>query len=277
MADHNPTEHEHERVAALAAELEHLFGPAPELAAVLGSGWSAAVGDLLGPAATVATPASWPRPTILGHAVELRRGALADRQVLICGGRVHAYEGHPARVLVRGVRALARWGVRGVLLLNAAGSLRPEIAPGGFLLLRDHLRLGMPDPNAADQTESGTAVFLDSQDLYDGAWRAALRANLPGLAEGIYAGVPGPSYETPAEIAMLQAAGAHVVGMSTVPEVLAARAAGMRVAAVSLVTNYAAGVAGGRPEHGEVLTVAARHAKAAAALVTVAVAAAPAI
>lgn len=256
---------ERDTVAGLHRALRAAFGAPPEVAVFLGSGWREGATGLLTEAEALPLAAfpGWPRPRVPGHAAELAVGLFEGRRVALCGGRVHAYEGHPARELVRGVRALARWGCPAFVLLNAAGSLREDLPPGTLLALRDHLNFGLPNPLAADQSEDGTPLFLDLVDLYDPAWRGRLLRAVPELREGVYAGVPGPSYETPAEVRHLAGLGAEAVGMSTIPEAIAAGAAGTRVLAVSFLSNYAAGLHGSRPSHGEVLAAAAEHARAA--------------
>jgi purine-nucleoside phosphorylase len=255
---------EAERVDALALALRRKWGAPPQITVVSGSGWfDLAAGALV--AADFAPTADfphWPMPRVPGHRAEIRLGELEGRRVAVVGGRVHAYEGRSAAEIVRGVRAMAAWGAPAVLLLNAAGSLDPARPPGSLLAVADHLNCGLPNPLCGMQ-DGASSPFLDLTELYDAAWRARLRARAPAVGEGIYAGVIGPSYETPAEVRALRALGADAVGMSTIPEALAARAAGMRVCALALLTNFAAGLSGGRPSHAEVLAAGAAHAAAA--------------
>ena len=269
---------EEDRVAELAAALGSRLGAAPEVAVILGSGWSDQAAGLLKDRQVVplAELPELPLPRVEGHAAELQIGVLAGRRCLLQGGRVHAYEGYAAAELVRAARALARWGVPSLLLLNAAGGVRPDLDPGSLMPFADHINLGLPNPLAAPETPDGKHVFLDLVDLYDPPWREALlRSSEEVAAPGVYAGLPGPSYETPAEVARLAAMGASAVGMSTIPEAIAARAAGARVFALSLITNFAAGVSGSRPSHDEVLETASAHGAAAARVLAAAVAAAP--
>ncbi len=260
----------------LAAALATALGPAPEVAVILGSGWNERARDLLSAATSLSLAGldGWPQPRVAGHGGGLMVGELDGLTVALCGGRVHAYEGYPARELVRGVRALVRWGAPAVLLLNAAGSTREARPPGTLMPVADHINHGLPNPLAADQSEDGSAAFVDLVDLYDPAWRGRLAAAEPGLEPGVYAGLPGPSYETPAEVRAMASLGADAVGMSTIPEAIAARAAGARVMAVSLLSNYAAGVGGSRPSHLEVLATAAAHGEEAARVLAAAVVAA---
>ncbi len=261
----------------LARSLALSLGASPDVAVVLGSGWKERARDLLSDPKILplAELEHWPQPKVQGHGAELSLGGFEDQRVLLVSGRVHAYEGYPARVLVRGVRALVRWGTKRVLLLNAAGSTREDRPPGSLMPLSDHINYGLPNPLAAHHTEDGKALFLDLVDLYDPAWRARLRVAEPDLDWGVYVGMSGPTYETPAEVRAMTALGADAVGMSTVPEALAARAAGARVMAVSLISNYAAGVGGSRPSHQEVLDTAAAHGERAAEVLAAAIRAAP--
>jgi purine-nucleoside phosphorylase len=253
---------EEDRVETLARALRERLGPPPQITVVLGSGWrECAAGLLVMPvAADLATLPDWPVPRVAGHGVKILAGLLDGRRVALCGGRVHSYEGYSAAEIVRGVRATVAWGARNVLLLNAAGSLDPARPPGSLMPFADHLNLGLPDPTAAGASPDGAVKFQDLVDLYDPAWRERLVLRVPRARPGVYAGLPGPSYETPAEIRALRTLGADAVGMSTIPEAIAARAAGARVLAISLLTNFAAGVAGGRPNHEEVLATASAQA-----------------
>jgi purine-nucleoside phosphorylase len=264
---------ERSRVETLAAALRERFGAPPDLTVVLGSGWRDRAASLLVAAASadLRTLPGWPTPSVEGHGGELRVGAVGDRRVALVTGRVHAYEGFGAAELVRGLRACAAWGSGAALLLNAAGSLDPGLPPGSLMPCADHLNLGLPNPLAAGASPDGRPQFQDLVGLYDAAWRARLLAREPELRAGIYAGLPGPSYETPAEIRALHGLGADAVGMSTIPEAIAARAAGMRVMAISLISNLAAGLVPGGPSHAEVLRTASAHAARAAEVLRAAI------
>lgn len=268
---------EQSKIADLATALAETLGEAPEVAVVLGSGWKEqAAGLLEGPQSVAcADLPGWPTPRVAGHGAELTLGTVEGRRTLLCGGRIHSYEGYPAAELVRGVRALAAWGTGSLLLLNAAGSLCADLPPGSLVALCDHINFGIPSPLRADQTPDGSVEFVDLVDLYEPSWRASLRGSCPDVGEGVYAGLPGPNYETPAEISMFARLGADLVGMSTIPEAIAARAVGLPVLAMSMVTNLGAGLEGSRPSHGEVLDTAAEHGGRAAEVLAAAVAAAP--
>lgn len=260
---------ERSRIEILARALRIRFGPPPDLTVVLGSGWRDRAAGLLvaSEAAELRGFPGWPAPSVAGHGGEIRVGAASDGcRVALVTGRVHAYEGFRAAEIVRGVRACAAWAGGGgaLLLTNAAGSLDPARPPGALMPLSDHLTLGLPNPLAAAETPDGRPCFLDLVDLYDPAWRARLCAREPSLRPGVYAGLPGPSYETPAEIRACRILGADAVGMSTIPEAIAGRAAGLRVLAISLISNLAAGMAARGPSHAEVLDTASAHAARAA-------------
>jgi purine-nucleoside phosphorylase len=174
--------------------------------------------------------------------------------VLVFVGRVHLYEGHPVPVLVHGVRTAIAAGCRAVVLTNAAGGIREGFAVGQPVLLADHLNLTGESPLAGPPPPAGyPSRFTDLTDLYSPRIRAVARAADPGLAEGVYAALPGPHYETPAEIRMLRALGADLVGMSTALEAIAARHLGAEVAGISLVSNLAAGLSGSGLDHAEVV------------------------
>ena len=165
--------------------------------------------------------------------MEVVEGTLGGVPTLAFRGRLHFYQGYPMAEVVQTVSAAHEWGAGVLFLTNAAGALRPGIAPGEVVLLADHLNL-MPD-----NPLRGSSAFVDLVGAYDAGLRAAAQAAGGPLQEVVYAGVPGPSFETPAEVRMLAGLGADIVGMSTVPEVIMARRYGMRVLAVSVVTNQA--------------------------------------
>jgi purine-nucleoside phosphorylase len=219
-----------------------------DVAIILGSGWAPAVDELGDPVAVVpvAELSGFMPPTAEGHGGELLSLRLGDHRVLVFVGRIHAYEGHDLRHVVHPVRAACAAGVRTVVLTNAAGGLRADFAVGQPVLISDHLNLTGRSPLVG-------AHFVDMVDAYSPRLRAVAREIDPALAEGVYAGLNGPQYETPAEIRMLRTLGADLVGMSTVHETVAARAAGAEVLAVSLVTNLAAGMTGQPLSHEEVL------------------------
>jgi purine-nucleoside phosphorylase len=232
-----------------------------EVAVVLGSGWSPAVAALGTPTAVLpqADLPGFRPPTAVGHTGELLSMRIGAHRVLVLVGRVHAYEGHDLCHVVHPVRAACATGVRIVVLTNAAGGLRPDMAVGQPVLISDHLNLTARSPLVGPQ-------FVDLTDAYAPRLRQLARRADPELTEGVYAGLPGPHYETPAEIRMLRKLGADLVGMSTVHETIAARAAGAEVLGVSLVTNLAAGISGEPLSHAEVLAAGAASASRMGAL-----------
>jgi purine-nucleoside phosphorylase len=197
--------------------------------------------------------AGMPASGVAGHAGAFVRGRLAGVEVLVQLGRAHLYEGHRPQAVARSVRACAALGVRGIVLTNAAGSLRREWGAGTLMRITDHLNGQRATPLARGEGGYGTPWDADWGACLDAA---AARAGL-ALERGVYAGVIGPRYETPAEIALLARLGAHAVGMSTVQEALAAHASGMRVAGVSLLANLAAGLADAPLAHADVLAAGA--------------------
>lgn len=227
-----------------------------DVAIVLGSGWSPAVVALgteaIGKTAVLpqADLPGFRPPTAIGHTGELLSMRIGEHRVLVLVGRIHAYEGHDLCHIVHPVRAACAAGVRAVVLTNAAGGLRPDMAVGEPVLISDHLNLTARSPLVGPQ-------FVDLTDAYSPRLREFARQADPTLSEGVYAGLPGPHYETPAEIRMLRTLGADLVGMSTVHETIAARAAGAEVLGVSLVTNLAAGIGGQPLSHVDVLSAGA--------------------
>lgn len=203
----------------------------------------------------------FPLPTVEGHQGELVLGSLAGRSVLAQSGRFHCYEGHDANVTALPVRVFASLGIGTVLLTNAAGGVRRTFGPGTLMLISDHLNLTGRNPLIGPVLE-GETRFPDMSDPYDRALRERARqvALEKGIAlpEGVYAGLLGPTYETPSEVRMLERLGADAVGMSTVLEVIAARARGMRCLGISTITNSAAGIGTAPLSHAEVMETAAR-------------------
>lgn len=243
--------------AASAEQLEDAVG-AHSTVVVLGSGWAAAA-DALGVVEHEVDMAAVGllTPGVPGHRGTVRSVTVDGERVLVLTGRVHLYEGHGAAAVCHAVRTAVLAGCTTVVLTNAAGSLRPELAVGRPVLVADHLNLTGANPMVGPPPPDDAAGrFVDLTDLYSARRRAAARALLPDLAEGVYAGLLGGSFETAAEIRMLGGLGADLVGMSTVLEAIAARHLGADVVGVSLVTNLAAGLQD-TVDHHEVLDVAA--------------------
>jgi len=250
---------------------ERLGGRSPGVAIVLGSGLGQFAERLQD---AVRIPYEeiphFPSATVIGHSGELVAGTLAGRTVLVQSGRFHMYEGHPAALTALPVRVFARLGIGTLVLTNTAGGIRRSFGSGTVMLIADHINLSFRNP-LFGAVLPGEERFPDMSDPYDSALRAltrevARRRKIP-LAEGVYVGLLGPSYETPAEIRMLERLGADAVGMSTVQEVIAARAAGLRCLGVSAITNPAAGVTSQKLDHLEVMETAYRIAAELAALI----------
>jgi purine-nucleoside phosphorylase len=243
--------------AASAARLaERTDCAAHDAAVILGSGWLPAA-DALGPAdaaVALAELGGFAPPTVAGHTPVVRSVTVGGLRVLVFLGRTHLYEGLPVDTVVHGVRTAVAAGCRVVVLTNASGGIRAGLQPGQPVLISDHLNLTGRSPLAGPPPPAGyPARFTDLSDLYAARLRAIARAADPSLAEGVYAALPGPHYETPAEIRMLAAAGADLVGMSTALEAIAARHLGAEVLGLSLVTNIAAGLSDQPLDHAEVL------------------------
>ncbi len=225
-----------------------------DVAVVLGSGWASAA-DVLGPPGAevpFADIGGFPVPTVLGHGGTVRSVGADGLGVLVFLGRVHAYEGHAIPTVVHAVRTAVSAGCSLVVLTNAAGGVNVDYRVGQPVLIRDHINLTGRSPLTGPPPSTGGARFVDLTDLYSARLRARVRDAVPGLAEGVYAGLPGPHFETPAEIRMLRTLGADLVGMSTVHEAIAAHHLGAEVLGISLVTNAAA--APGQPvDHAEVM------------------------
>jgi purine-nucleoside phosphorylase len=231
--------------ADAAAVLTHrMGGGAHDVAIWLGSGWKDAA-DALGDGAVVPLTdlPGFPAPTALGHGGAVRSVVVDGLRVLVFLGRVHLYEGHSPAVVAHGVRTAAAAGCRTAVLTNAAGSLRADWAVGQPVLLADHLNLTGQSPLTGPPPPAPHADrFVDLTDAYSPRLRALARQVDPTLAEGVYVGLPGPHFETPAEIRAYRSLGGDLVGMSTVVEAIAARHVGMELLGLSLVSNAAAGV-----------------------------------
>ncbi|HEY8716503.1 MAG TPA: purine-nucleoside phosphorylase [Candidatus Acidoferrum sp.] len=252
---------EYERAEAAAQFIFSRTPLRPKIALVLGSG--------LGPFAEAFTGAAkipyaeilhFPRSTAIGHAGQLVVGTLDGIALAGMQGRVHLYEGYSAQEVAFPVRVFARMGVKAIILTNAAGGIK--FVQGRLVVIRDHINLQGANPLTGSNDERFGPRFPDMTTAYDKRFRemtvgAGNRLGI-GIDEGVYAALAGPSYETPAEIRYLRTVGADLVGMSTVPEVIAARHCGMRVLGISCVTNAAAGILDQPLDHREVLETAAR-------------------
>ncbi|MCY3577773.1 MAG: purine-nucleoside phosphorylase [bacterium] len=244
-----------ERAEQAGVELFERLGDRFDAAVVLGSGWADVVQELGTVEEVVAseTVTGFHQPSVPGHGGTLSSVTVGDRRVLVMAGRVHLYEGHSPADVVHGVRAAVAAGCSTVVLTNAAGCMNPAFGVGQPVLISDHINLTGQSPLFGPAPPDGYAIrFTDLTDLYSSRIRGAVRLIDPSIGEGVYAGLVGPHFETPAEITMLARLGADLVGMSTVLEAIAVRHLGAEVAGVSLVTNAAAGM-GGALDHQEVL------------------------
>jgi purine-nucleoside phosphorylase len=251
-----------ERIAALVAAVRDRTDLVPEVAIVLGSGLGGLAEELDDPVAIPfdALP-GWPAATAPGHIGRLLLGRLGGRPVVMLQGRFHLYEGNHPGLVVQPVLLFHALGARIVVLTNAAGGLDPSFGPGTLMIMRDHINLTGRSPLIGRNADDLGPRFPDMTE----AWSPMLRARLLAAAaaegvemrEGVYIGLSGPAYETPAEVRMLKALGGDAVGMSTVLECIAARWVGLEVCGVSLVTNAGAGYSGAPLTHDEVLEAGA--------------------
>ena len=247
-----------------AAEvIRPLVGDAvPDVVIVLGSGLGGLANDVQQP---VAIPYNqvpdFPDVAIAGHAGKLVVGTIAGKVVAVFAGRFHAYEGYPLQLTAFPIRVAHALGARTLFVSNAAGGVNTDFKPGDLMIIEDHLNLTFASP-LTGASEPGEVRFPDMSGAYDPGLQAALlgAAGKLGIAlrAGVYAMLPGPAYETPAEVRMLRTLGADAVGMSTVPEVTMARMLGMRVAGISCITNLAAGIENAPLDHAEVLEITSR-------------------
>ena len=235
----------------------------PKIAVVLGSGLGAFADEF---ASAVRIPyakiPNFPRSTAIGHAGQLVIGKVDGIEVAAMQGRVHLHEGYSVKDVAFPIRVFAGMGVKAVILTNAAGGIKKEFTQGRLVVLSDHINLQGVNPLSGPNDENFGARFPDMSRAYDKRFRELTLAEGRrlgiALGEGVYAALAGPSYETPAEIRYLKTIGADLVGMSTVPEVIAARHSGIRVLGISCVTNAAAGILDQPLDHNEVLQTAER-------------------
>lgn len=242
-----------DRIDTVAARMRETFGEPASVAIVLGSGLGDVTRRVLDPVSVDAPSLGLPGSGVGGHAGKVTCGRLGGRKVLVFQGRSHLYEGHDLDTVVLAVRAAARWGTRGLLLTSAVGGVDPALGPGSVMLVADHINLSGGNPLRGPNLEALGIRFPDLTHLYSPRLRALAQAASPeALPEGVYCAMPGPSYETPAEIRMLGLLGANVVGMSLVHEAIAAQHAGMEVLAFAVVSNAAAGLSAAELTHVEV-------------------------
>jgi purine-nucleoside phosphorylase len=253
----------YDKVQETAAWLRARHGEPPDVAIVLGSGlgeFGSALQDAV--ACAYAEVPHWPASAVVGHAGQMVVGRMRGKRVAALRGRVHFYEGHDLATVTFGIRALAVFGVRTIVLTNAAGGINTAFNPGTLMLIEDHINLLGSNPLVGPNDERFGPRFPDMSEVYSrrlrGVAEAAAREVGVPVARGIYIAVHGPSYETPAEIRAFRTLGADAVGMSTVPEAIVARHMGLDVLGISCITNPAAGVLPAPLVHDEVIEVANR-------------------
>jgi purine-nucleoside phosphorylase len=234
------------------AALDRLRAWNADTAIVLGSGLNVLVSQTeTRESVSYSDFAELPKPSVPGHEGRFLLGKIGATQMIFAQGRVHLYEGHTARQITAGIRTLAAAGVKRIILTNAAGVANQGFSPGSWMMIADHINLTGTTPLL------GSAQFIDLTEVYSKKWRAefskAAKDEGIVLHEGVYAGLLGPQYETPAEVRMLRQLGADAIGMSTVLEAIQARALGLEVAGFSCLTNWAAGIGAEPLSHGEVL------------------------
>jgi inosine/guanosine/xanthosine phosphorylase family protein len=246
-------------VKAVQAHVPHF----PKTVIVLGSGLGRFAAALEG---TTTIPygeiPGFSRSTVVGHSGNLVIGSMSGQRIAVMQGRIHAYEGHPGSAIAAPIRILRKLGAERLILTNACGGLKEEMAPGSVVLIEDHINFSGFNPLIGPNDDSIGPRFPDMTDPYDAGLRSELQAaaDAAGVAvkKGVYIFVQGPNFETAAEIRMYAKFGADVVGMSTVPECLVARHCGMTVACVSIVTNHATGISTVPLTHHETLATAER-------------------
>ncbi|MBA4343453.1 MAG: purine-nucleoside phosphorylase [Methylibium sp.] len=231
-------------IQATVAKLQSLFGSAPEVAVVLGSGWAGAVQKVEdAQSLAYAELPAFPKPKVEGHVSEIVVGRIGEQRVVMLRGRAHTYESGECTGMAGALRSLKRWGCKVLLQTNASGSLRSQMPPGSLMLIADHINAPQRSPLVG---ELGSERFVDMSCAYDAELRSHAKAIAQAqnvmLGEGTYVWALGPQFETPAEIRVFSAWGADAVGMSTVPETILARHCGLRVMGLALMTNMAAGL-----------------------------------
>lgn len=259
------------RAAASAAALRERAGvDGFDAVVVLGSGWQAAADAIGAPELEVplADLGGFEQPGVKGHGSTVRYVKKGRLRVLLYLGRIHLYEGHHPHAVVHGVRTAIAAGCRAVVLTNAAGGINAGYAVGQPVLISDHINLTGRSPVWGPLPPQVPSRFTDLSEVYSTRLRALARELDPSLAEGVYAAVPGPHFETPAEIEMMRGAGADLVGMSTVMEAIAARHLGAEVLGISMVSNPAAGLSDEPIDHQAVLAATAASAVQVGALLS---------
>lgn len=252
-----------EQLEEAASYIKGRLAASPEIGLILGSGLGV-LAELIEEPLTIpyAEIPNLPVSTVAGHAGELVIGTIAGRGVLMMNGRFHLYEGYDEATVTFPIRVMKLLGVEKLVVTNAAGGVNRSFKPGDLMMISDHLNLQGTNPLIGPNLDKFGPRFPDMSEAYSKRLRSLLQETAAELGielqEGVYASVLGPSYETPAEIRMLQTIGADAVGMSTVPEVITARHAGIEVLGISCITNMAAGILDQPLNHDEVVETAQR-------------------
>jgi purine-nucleoside phosphorylase len=252
-----------QRVDQAAADIRRRCAALPETAIVLGSGLGDFSATLLDAIATSYTELPhWPASNVIGHAGRLVIGTTAGKRIAALSGRVHFYEGYDLPTVVFATRVMGRLGVRHLVLTNAAGGINPALTQGALMVIDDHINMMGTNPLLGTNDDRFGPRFPDMSEVYSARLRniadeAARTRGVP-VSHGVYVAVPGPSYETPAEINFFRQMGADAIGMSTVPEAIAARHMGMEVLGISCITNAAAGVGRQPIVHDDVIATGRR-------------------
>lgn len=255
-------ESEYDRVRETADWLDTQIDTVPDIAMVLGSGLGAMAEEIDGQAIPYTEIPHFPVSAVEGHAGELVFGELEGRDVVIMSGRVHYYEGWSPEAITLPMRTFGLLGIDRTIITNSAGGANPDFTPGDLMVISDHINLTGFNPLRGENDERFGPRFPDMSDAYTRELREIVHQvgdKLDvSLKEGVYTGMAGPTYETPAEVQMVQNIGGDAVGMSTVPEVIVANHMGMDVVGISCITNMAAGLSADKLEHDEVKEVAAQ-------------------
>lgn len=251
------------RIAEAVQFIEEEIPYSPEVGLILGSGLGV-IADAMEDVTVIHYEEipHFPVSTVEGHAGELLVGTIRGKKAVMMKGRFHLYEGYDVASVSFPVRVMKALGVKTLLVTNAAGGINTSFAPGQLMLISDHINFMFRNPLIGRNEKSLGVRFPDMSEAYSAKLRLIARQTAEELGltvqEGVYAGLLGPSYETPAEIRMLRAIGADAVGMSTVPEVIVARHAGIEVLGISCITNMASGILDQPLSHGEVMETAER-------------------
>ncbi len=249
------------KINAASEYIKSKFDAPIDIAIVLGSGLGPLANEIKNPLVIDYRDIPYfPAPTLAGHEGKLIIGKIGEKTVVAMKGRFHYYEGHDMDVVTLGVRVFCKLGIEKIILTNAAGGIRDDLAPGTIMLIRDHLGLFCPSPLRGPNLDEFGPRFKDMTEVYnrvagDIAKQVAAENDIH-LAEGVYSFFPGPMYEAPIEVLALRALGADATGMSTVPEAIVARHSGMSTLGISLITNRAAGLGNAELDHAEVVDTA---------------------